>query len=621
MHRLPPLFVAAALSAPFSIPLPVHGENLTQGTNAGAAITTGDYNTLLGVSAGERLTTHDFNTFIGYGAGRWIADDSDNTAIGFGAGAGATDVDGTETIDNDGSPIGFDNTFVGARAGLRNRATDNTFVGADAGAYNTVGFDNTFVGETAGYKNIDGDDNTFVGENAGYSNTTASDNTAVGSAALNSNTTGAANTVVGVEAGYDITTGVNNTAVGAWSGEDMSVSLCNTTVGSHSGRHTEHADFNTFIGALAGWDNNRTNNTHDANANTYLGFAAGLSNREGENNVVLGAFADFSNQDESSAATACQESVNWTGTAPDRLDTDVDVDNVVAVGSSIKITGDDSIVVGYNAANSGFGSVVAGSGASSSHARAVVIGYQAASHGNDRVTLGNADTVSWDPGADGTVTLGSAGYRFEDALSQKFSTVAAAGAAAEIDLFADAGSDNADQWSVKAADDGNLSITSFATGADVALITLTNGGNLTVAGDITINSDARLKQGVEPIPDATALLSRIDGKRYRWRAGSGRDQALHYGLIAQQVEAVLPELVSHSEKGIKSVNYQAMVAVVVSALNEQGRLIERQRRTIDRLERVLGAMDEGMRRQRVRLDALEAAAAGGRFVSAAQRFH
>jgi len=43
-----------------------------------------------------------------------------------------------------------------------------------------------------------------------------------------------------------------------------------------------------------------------------------------------------------------------------------------------------------------------------------------------------------------------------------------------------------------------------------------------MAGDAAVNSDARLKQKVQPLENALALVSRLDGKTYEWKPGTGR---------------------------------------------------------------------------------------------------
>jgi hypothetical protein len=58
------------------------------------------------------------------------------------------------------------------------------------------------------------------------------------------------------------------------------------------------------------------------------------------------------------------------------------------------------------------------------------------------------------------------------------------------------------------------------------------------------------------------------------------------GVLAQDIEKVFPELVSES-KGVKSVNYQGLVPVLINALKEQDSKMKEQESRIERLEKLL----------------------------------
>ena len=90
-------------------------------------------------------------------------------------------------------------------------------------------------------------------------------------------------------------------------------------------------------------------------------------------------------------------------------------------------------------------------------------------------------------------------------------------------------------------------------------------GTTTIAGDLSINSDARLKANIVSL-GATLTLLQIDGKSYTMKKDENKKQKI--GLLAQDIEKVFPELVSESN-GIKSVNYQGLVPVLINALKEQ----------------------------------------------------
>lgn len=555
------------------------------GTAPESSLTTGDYNTLIGDVAGSTLSRGSYNTFLGHSAGKSQTTATDNTFIGQNTGFSNT--------------IGVDNTFIGVRAGFSNTATDNTFVGAEAGRSNTGGTDNTFIGEQAGYANTTGRYNTFIGEDAGYENIDGDENTAIGRNALRSNVNGKYNTAVGSEAGADITEtsqgiGVRNTVVGNHAGHDMSSGIANTMVGGNAGPNTEYAHFNTFVGFQAGFDNNYNFKTDNANRNTALGAYAGYTNREGEDNLWIGALSnsgiwDFNQSSEVNFLRGAAEPLGPTYKDSSISSMNQMIYRTTVVGTSSAGLDNDTVTLGYSTRAEGVGSIAIGSTTQARHANSIAIGYGATAKTTNSAVIGNDLTTSLAPNIDAVTALGTTAYRFTDVVSNKVSVNAVAQTAAEIDLTADNGTDNNDQWTLAAADGGDFSISSFATGSHVSLLTLTNTGTATLAGDLVLNSDRRLKKDIQSIESANGKLSQLDGKTYQWK-DSAKGKKRHYGLIAQDVEKVLPELVGKDNQGMRTVNYQGLIPVLLNALKEQ-------QAQINTLEKQLSELKHEMERQ------------------------
>ena len=93
---------------------------------------------------------------------------------------------------------------------------------------------------------------------------------------------------------------------------------------------------------------------------------------------------------------------------------------------------------------------------------------------------------------------------------------------------------------------------------------------LTAVGDVTAFSDARLKTDVAPILDALAKVHRLRGITFARCEDqpSGSPQRRHAGLIAQEVEAVLPEVVTIDGEGLRSLAYGNMVGLLIEAIKE-----------------------------------------------------
>ena len=97
-----------------------------------------------------------------------------------------------------------------------------------------------------------------------------------------------------------------------------------------------------------------------------------------------------------------------------------------------------------------------------------------------------------------------------------------------------------------------------------------NGTNLTCAGTVTANSDERLKENVKTISNALDKVKNLRGVEYDHKKTGEHS----IGVIAQEVEKVLPELVFEDALGVKSVGYANIVAVLIEAIKEQQEQIE-----------------------------------------------
>jgi hypothetical protein len=105
----------------------------------------------------------------------------------------------------------------------------------------------------------------------------------------------------------------------------------------------------------------------------------------------------------------------------------------------------------------------------------------------------------------------------------------------------------------------------------------------TSANDITVNSDERIKDNVELIPNALEKVQAIRGVTFN-RTDTD-DDTRHAGVIAQEVEKVLPEVVTENEDtGIKSVAYANMVGLLIEAIKEQQTQIDDLKAEVTRLK-------------------------------------
>ena len=95
-------------------------------------------------------------------------------------------------------------------------------------------------------------------------------------------------------------------------------------------------------------------------------------------------------------------------------------------------------------------------------------------------------------------------------------------------------------------------------------------GSITATGDVTAyySSDERLKDNVTVIGSALDKINQIGGYEFDWNSDSehsGHD----VGVIAQEIEKVLPEVVVDRDTGYKAVRYDKIVALLIQAVKEQ----------------------------------------------------
>ncbi|WP_294243708.1 shufflon system plasmid conjugative transfer pilus tip adhesin PilV [uncultured Chryseobacterium sp.] len=124
------------------------------------------------------------------------------------------------------------------------------------------------------------------------------------------------------------------------------------------------------------------------------------------------------------------------------------------------------------------------------------------------------------------------------------------------------------------------------------------GGNLQIGGTgyfggtvttprVQGPSDRRFKKDITPIYNATEKLNQLNGYTYTWKdkkefpgqtLGTGKDM----GVIAQEVERVFPDAVMTNKEGYKSVNYNALIPVLIESLKEAHKEIKELKEEMNR---------------------------------------
>ena len=132
----------------------------------------------------------------------------------------------------------------------------------------------------------------------------------------------------------------------------------------------------------------------------------------------------------------------------------------------------------------------------------------------------------------------------------------------------------------------------------------------------TCSSDERLKQEIRPIPPLLEKLSQLEPIIFKWRTKEFKDRnfssATEYGLSAQNVEKLFPDMVETDKDGYKAVHYERLPLLAIQAIRELSLRLRQATDSLDseksrnqKLETVNNALQEKMLSMEKRLQAIE----------------
>jgi hypothetical protein len=409
----------------------------------------------------------------------------------------------------------------------------NTAEGTAALRDLTTGTFNTAVGNFSLTLNTEGNSNTGVGSSALRNNTTGTDNTAVGADALNRNISGGGNTANGSEALKGNTTGTGNTAVGAGA-------LLSNTEGI----------FNTAIGSLA-LTSNIGNGEIDpeeseGNLNTAVGSAALLANTTGTGNTAVGAGALGSNDNGDSNTAVGVQALNEN------------------------IEGFDNTAVGTNALQvntEGFGNTAVGNLALNS------LNGVEEGEGSFNTAIGDNALANTTTG-DGNVAVGqTAGF---SVTTGTFNTFVGAGAGDKVSTASGV------ICIGESVDGANISHTCFIGNifgkgvANGAAVMISENGRLG-----TTTSSRRFKDEIKPMEKASETLFALKPVTFRYKKEIDSAGIAQFGLVAEEVEKVNPDLVVRDKEGKPySVRYEQVNAMLLNEFLKEHREVQELKTTV-----------------------------------------
>ncbi|MCD4817726.1 MAG: tail fiber domain-containing protein [Candidatus Cloacimonetes bacterium] len=429
---------------------------------------------------------------------------------------------------NEGSLMNLtlDNYFIGHESGQGiTNGKYNSFFGFNAGFQTEGGTEiypgewegcnNIFIGYKSGFSNVTGYKNNFLGYRSGYSNTSGAKNTFIGNESGTTNSEGSYNSFYGYHSGI-LNDGSYNSFFGSNCGFYNGSGLGNTFIGSHSGSNYQSGSSNTFLGTASGHGGGNLgvhpSQFADGHRNTFIGYFSGYENLHGDRNVFIGYKSGYNE------------------TSSDKLYIDnTDTDTPLIYGNfasdTITINGELNVA-----------------------ASSPMISLQA------------------DNEVDATIQF----VDDDDPINQKFEI---AFNASDQDLhFRSDDNSGADIMTIK--NGGNIGMGTTNPGSYRLYV----AGSAYASGGWSSPSDRRFNKNIQKIENALEKVKKIEGFSYDWKTDEnpekGFPEGKHYGVIAQEIEKVIPEIVKENINGDKAVAYNEIIPILINAINEQQDIID-----------------------------------------------
>lgn len=108
-------------------------------------------------------------------------------------------------------------------------------------------------------------------------------------------------------------------------------------------------------------------------------------------------------------------------------------------------------------------------------------------------------------------------------------------------------------------------------GSKKSIMKLNNSGEL-LATSFNRWSDESLKENIEDLNNPLSLITSLRGVTYQFKDRKSRKSNI--GLIAQEVEKIVPEIVNTEKNGLKSIDYTALIPLLIESVKIQQKTIE-----------------------------------------------
>lgn len=481
-------------------------------------VTDSDNNTIIGKDSGTLTLTSTNCTVLGNDCGSALTSGSSNIFIGNEAGNAITS--------------GTGNTIIGDASVLTQLHGSTTLdgfyaLGASVGANGTPAtpFLHNWGGNHSG--------NTFLGYNAGSSFSAGQqganvDNTGLGQSSLESLTTGINNVCVGYQAGSDVTTGNRNVLIGRDAGFDFSTGSDNVCVGNGAGNNLTGAESRNLLlndPGVTGLDGFIAITVPDTAIPSAVGF--NMHNYPGDNaangsNIFIGRAAG--NRTMTGGLAGVFAAIGIGDGALNALTTGPHNIAMGGVSGLYITTGNGNVLLGHGTGSN----IGAGTGITT---------------GSYNIAIGYTAGTDWTGGDSNNIAIGYGTCVNGDSNTIRIGAKAGVGTP-QTKCFIEG---------IRGRTTGN---------ADAVAVLVDSAGQLG-----TVSSSMRYKSNIEPMGCVSDRLMKLEPVTFSWKSDSTYRQQL--GLIAEEVEAVFPELVVHDKEGLpETVKYHDLPVLLLNELKK-----------------------------------------------------
>jgi trimeric autotransporter adhesin len=118
------------------------------------------------------------------------------------------------------------------------------------------------------------------------------------------------------------------------------------------------------------------------------------------------------------------------------------------------------------------------------------------------------------------------------------------------------------------------------------------GTGVVTASGVALTSDSTEKANIQNIESPIDNIKKLNAVSYNWKDQKERGNKKSYGLLAQDLEKVYPDMVYTNDSGVKAIFYTELIPVLLEAIKEQQTKIEEQEKRLLDIETRLSKLEK-----------------------------